>query len=138
MRKTKIVTSLIVIACVVFILGTISVYADNTTPTTITTITTNSGNNTANNAITIGNSASNNTNNNANNKVSNNAPTGITPIGNTNNASNTNRVSLYNNSSTTSQEELPYTGTNYSVVFVIVALVISAVYAYKKVTDYNV
>ena len=38
MRTSKLVTSLIVIACVVFILGTIAVHAD-TAPTTITTIT---------------------------------------------------------------------------------------------------
>lgn len=131
MRKSKIVTSLILIACVVFILGTIAVYADTTTPTTITTITTNSGNNTTNNAVenTAGNTTNNTTNNTAN---------GITTIGGTNNSANTaNRVSSYN-SSTTSTEDLPYTGTNYSIVFVIVALGISAVYAYKKVTDYNV
>lgn len=128
MKKTRLITSLIIIACVIFMLGTVSVYADNTTPTTITTITTNSGNNTTNKTTNISNAATNN----AVNKVNS-----ITSIGASNNTAN--RVSSYgNNTSTTSQENLPYTGTNYSVVFVIAALGISAVYAYKKVTDYNV
>jgi len=130
MKKTRIVISLIIIACVVFMLGAMSVYAD--TPTTITTITTNSGNNTANKATNITSDGTTNKTTNAANKVNT-----ITPIGTTNNTAN--RVSSYtNNTSTTSQDGLPYTGTNYSIVFIIAALAISAVYAYKKVTDYNV
>ncbi len=52
-----------------------------------------------------------------------------------NNAGSTSYRNLASN--TTSDENLPYTGSSYGIVFVIIALVISAVYAYKKVSDYN-
>ena len=34
--------------------------------------------------------------------------------------------------------KLPYAGTNSSVVVVVIALAASAIYAYKKVSDYNI
>lgn len=129
MRKSKIVTSLVVIACVVFLLGTIAVYAD-TTPTTITTITTTSGNNTVENEVK----------NETKNTTVNNSANTITIGGGTSNNNSANRLgaSSTNNASTTTDKNLPYTGSNYSVAFVIVALGISAVYAYRKITEYNV
>ena len=132
MKKSKIFTSLVLIACVVFLLGTIAVYAD-TTPTTITTITTTSGNNTVENE----------TSNEAKNTTVNNTPNTITIGGGTTNNSSNNSANRLgaattNNSSTTTDKNLPYTGSNYSIAFVIVALGISAVYAYRKITEYNV
>lgn len=126
MKKSKIFTSLVVITCIVFLLGTMSVFAD-TTPTTITTITTSSNN--AANIADISNNSANKAN--TSNKATNNAPTTI----GTSNA-NTNKVSTYDNSA--KDNSLPYTGSSYSVVVIIAALAISAVYAYKKITDYNV
>ena len=58
-------------------------------------------------------------------------------------ATNTNSNSTNKNESNTStnstkKSKLPYAGTNGTVVFIVVALVASAVYAYKKVSDYNI
>lgn len=132
MRKSKILTSLALIACVIFLLGTIAVYADSQ-PTTITTITTTSGNNTVENEVE--NKVENET---KNDTTTNNSANPITIGGSTNNSANRLGASSTNNSATTSKDDLPYTGSNYSIVFVIVALGISAVYAYRKVTEYNV
>ena len=85
-------------------------------------------------AITITSSSSNNTTNSAGN-TANNSVNNLTA--NTN--SNNNAASSYNNTSnSTNRTGLPYTGTNSSVIFIVMALVVSAVYAYKKVRDYNV
>lgn len=132
MRKSKILTSLALIVCVIFLLGTIAVYADSQ-PTTITTITTTSGNNTVENEVE--NKVENET---KDNTTTNNSANPITIGGSTNNSANRLGASSTNNSATTSKDDLPYTGSNYSIVFVIVALGISAVYAYRKVTEYNV
>lgn len=136
MRKSKILTSLALIACVIFLLGTIAVYADSQ-PTTITTITTTSGNNTVENEVEnkVENKVENET---KDNTTTNNSANPITIGGSTNNSANRLGASSTNNSATTSKDDLPYTGSNYSIVFVIVALGISAVYAYRKVTEYNV
>ncbi len=132
MRKSKILTSLALIACVIFLLGTIAVYADSQ-PTTITTITTTSGNNTVENEVE--NKVENET---KNDTTTNNSANTITIGGSTNNSANRLGAGSTNNSATTSKDDLPYTGSNYSIAFVIVALGISAVYAYRKVTEYNV
>ena len=132
MRKSKILTSLALIVCVIFLLGTIAVYADSQ-PTTITTITTTSGNNTVENEVE--NKVENET---KDNTTTNNSANPITIGGSTNNSANRLGASSTNNSATTSKDDLPYTGSNYSIVFVIVALGISAVYAYRKVTEYKV
>ena len=134
MRKSKIVTSLVLIVCVVFLLGTMAVYADTSTPTTITTITTTSGNNTVENETEnkVGNETKNTTVNNTANTITIGGGT------NTNNTANRLSATTTNNSATTADKNLPYTGSNYSIAFVIVALGISAVYAYRKITEYNV
>lgn len=63
------------------------------------------------------------------NKVSNT----ITPTNNT-----INQISSANkNSSNYTNTSLPKAGVDYSVLFVIVACVISGVYAYIKIRDYN-
>ena len=43
--------------------------------------------------------------------------------------------STYEKANTT---KLPYAGTNSSMIFVVLAFAASAIYAYKKVSDYNV
>ena len=54
--------------------------------------------------------------------------------------SNTKTNNTVKNTNTNSKASgsLPYAGTNTSVVFVVIALVASALYAYKKVSDYNI
>ena len=58
-------------------------------------------------------------------------------------ANTTNISSTYGNSSLTNtestQDTLPYTGTSgNAMIFIIIAVVISAVYAYRKFKEYNV
>ena len=67
------------------------------------------------------NTAARSTNTNTNNKISTNV--------NANNNTN-------NNTNTTSG--IPYTGVDYSVIVIIAVCGVSAIYAYKKIRDYNV
>lgn len=57
-----------------------------------------------------------------------NNPASTTINNNTNNANNTDNTT----------KTIPYTGIDYSVVLIIAICGISAVYAYKKIRDYNV
>lgn len=89
------------------------------------------GNNSAgNNFSTIpdatNTSTGNNTSNGTGNNIANNTSNNTT---NTNKVNNTNR----NNNATA----IPNTGVDYSVVLIIAVCGISAVYAYKKIKDYN-
>ena len=64
-----------------------------------------------------------------NNTLSNNTPTNNTNINTSNN-----NTSRYNNNTNT----LPKTGVNdYSIALIIIVCLVSAVYAYKKIRDYN-
>ena len=65
-----------------------------------------------------------------NNAVKNSATT-------KNNAVNKNISSSYKNTNRNTSS-LPYTGTSDSVLFIVAALLVSAIYAYKKIRDYNV
>ncbi len=139
-RKSKILLSLFAICLMMVLFGNLYSLAteDNTAgnnPVTITPTTnenvgqgannTNTSNNTGNKAsivATSGNNTANNTN------VSSN---------NTNNTAN-NNTSVYNTNNTSNSSHLPYTGTNSKGMLLIVVFAVSAVYAYKKVSDYNV
>lgn len=130
MKKEKVIISLLIMV-VLFALCSMSVFATDVTnnePATITTITAN------------GKSSDNDSDN---TEETNNAPTAITPDSSNSNApeNDSTTISSYNTNveeSKNESSELPYTGTSYTVVFVIIALAISAVYAYKKISDYNV
>ena len=127
LKKEKILVSLITILMIVLVVGNVySLATDSNTGIQLTqsnnnTANTNKASNTANTNANIGaevgatntNSSKNNTSN--TNKVSNNA------VKNTN--TNTN----------SSASKLPYAGSNTSIIFIVVALGVSAVYAYKKV-----
>ena len=59
----------------------------------------------------------------------------------TNNTNTNNNINTNNNTNTntnTNKTAMPNTGVDYSVVFIIAVCGISAVYAYKKIRDYNV
>lgn len=101
-----------------------SVTSNNTTDNNATTD--NTTNNTTLN-LTTDNTTNNTTNNTVNNATVNNAT-----VNTTYNTSN-NLSSSYNNSN------LPSTGIGEttSVMFIIIALVISAIFAYKKVSYYK-
>ena len=126
-KKEKILMSLVILMLIVCVCGSISSLATEITAGTngngikITPITGNntSGNNTSVSATIKNNNTTNNATNNAvTNKV--------------NNATNT------SNYSKTNSTKLPYAGTNSSMIFVVLAFAASAIYAYKKVTEYNV
>lgn len=138
-RKSKILLSLFAICLVMVLFGNLYSLAteDNTAgnnPVTITPTTnenvgqgannTNTGNNTANKASIVATSGNNTANNSS---ISNN----------TNNTAN-NNTSVYNTNNTSNSSHLPYTGTNSKAMLLIVVFALSAVYAYKKVSDYNV
>lgn len=50
---------------------------------------------------------------------------------------NTNR-NVNNTNNNVSNTTIPYTGVDYSVVLIIAICGISAIYAYKKIRDYNI
>ena len=137
MRKEKLIISLVVMM-IVFVVCSITSFAADTGTQPIT-LTGNSSSNT--NPISIGSNTTGNSNTNGTPITSNNNSSTITPITGTTN-SNTNSSSVYPTrnqatQNTESSSDLPYTGVNYGVVFVIIALGVSAIYAYKKVSDYN-
>ena len=84
--------------------------------------------------ITIGDTTSENDKKNTNNTTKNNVTNKNNVV---NKNTNKNNTSLYNNSNKNTSN-LPYTGTSDSVLFIIAALLVSAIYAYKKIRDYNV
>lgn len=106
--------------------------------------------NTGAGTVQIGASSNKSTNNTNTNKSTNNTNTNknTTAIGsnvvgsskNTNtNKTNTNTNASKYNSTSTNSSSLPYAGTSTtSIVLVAIAFAGSAVYAYKKVSDYNV
>lgn len=132
--KEKFLVSLAVIIMLVLAVGSVNSLA--TSPLLPTN--SSSKNNTANSASALTN------NNTANigatdsvgagaNTNSNKSKKNTT---NTNTSNKTKNENKENNSS--SGKKLPYAGTNGTVVFVVIALGLSAVYAYKKVSDYNI
>ena len=136
LRKVKLLVSLIIV------LVTVSVVCNVNSLATTPAVTVKPGNSNANSVLT--NEASENTkateeqgatrNNSTNNTRNTNTTTNNT---NTNtNGTNTNKNE--SNTNSTKKSKLPYAGTNGTVVFIVVALAASAVYAYKKVSDYNI
>lgn len=124
LRKEKFLVSLVVIVLIALVIGNVSSLAtEQLKANTNTTITAKPVNNTAGSVNT-------NTNSNTN---SNSVPATVNSTqNNTVNNTNSARNSYVNSSS------LPYAGSNSSVVFIVIALVVSAIYAYKKITEYNV
>ena len=119
--KEKMLVSLVVVMLVALVFGSINSMATTITPKPSNTA---SSSNTANKAVGASVSTSNKTGNNA--------------VNNTNKATNTNKTNTSNYKNTNSANKLPYAGTNSSTGFVVVALIASALYAYKKVSDYNI
>ena len=121
MKEKKLVLAIIAIVALI-ILSANTVFAETGNLIVI------QGNNTT---AAQNNVVANNVVNNVNNVANNN----VTSIVNTNTNTNTNKTtSVYNN--TTS---LPKTGANDYAVFLIIAIcAVSAVYAYKKIRDYNI
>jgi len=124
MKKVSLIKGFLVILLSVVLIGTTGVFAadeldfdldDNTSSNTSNT---SNSSNTANNTNTNSNKSNTNTNNT-----------------NTNNANANKNSSTYNNTNT----NLPKTGIEDSIptAVLIVIFAISAVYAYKKISDYK-
>ena len=121
--KEKMLVSLVVVMLVIMVFGSVNSLATVIKPSST------SNSNTTNTSVenTVGAATSNKNTNKAN------------AISSSVNSSNKTNTSKYNNTNTNkSASKLPYAGTNSSMVFVVIALVASAVYAYKKVSDYNI
>lgn len=93
---------------------------------------------TSNNAVTSNNTVE------ANNVVSNNTANNAVNIASgtnnvANNTTNISTISSYNNTNKNNTTNLPKTGANDYIVIALIAVVgVSAIYAYKKVREYNV
>ncbi len=138
MKKEKLFISLVMVLVVIFMLGTVSSFAteltvsvsDESEETTNTAANTIGATIKASNTTKKTNTTTKNTVKNTvtKNTVANNADKNTVNIAN--------KVSNYANK--TGSTSLPYAGTDTTIIFVVAALGISAVYAYKKVVDYNI
>ena len=123
MRKTNLIKifSVIIIGMMLMFYST-EVFADNDTFTDLTS--------------TINSTQSNGTNSNSSNSSSNTTNNSSSNSSRTNTSNNTtNNSSVYTNNST----NLPSTGIedSFPVGVLIVVLIISSVYAYKKINEYK-
>ncbi len=121
----KIVSLVVIITLVTLVFGSVSSLAVSITPADGNTNQSDTNTNVAENENT-------NTNTNTNTNGASRISSTVNGVGNN---TNNNAASKRNTNNTTG---LPYAGTNTSLVFVVIALVASALYAYKKVSDYNV
>lgn len=124
--KKKVLVVLVMVSLLVAVCGT--VFATDITSTGNQITISNSA--TTGNSINITTTNTNTTGNTTN--TLNVSSTYNTNSANTNTNTNTNRVN------TSADSTLPKAGADTTVVFVILALVVSSAYAYKKVSDYNI
>lgn len=122
MFKLKNLKKIFIIAVLLTVVGmSSSVFA--TSPQQIPTLNSNAnGTSTTNPISTINNTIT---------PVTTNTNTTKTNTTNTNTANTNTNSSVYNNTS------LPKTGVDYSIIFIILACVACAVYAFIKIRDYN-
>ena len=134
MLREKVLVSLVVVLLVAVTIGNVVSLA--TEPTV--TINPTAGNNVG---VTITTDNNKNTNANTNSNSNTNSLSATVGAANTNKANtNTNKAANSNkaNTNTNKASKLPYAGADSSLVVVVIALAASAVYAYKKVSDYNI
>ena len=138
MLREKVLVSLVVVLLVAVTIGNVVSLA--TEPTV--TINPTTGNNVGVTITTDNNKNTNaNTNSNTNSNTNTNSLSATVGAANTNKANtNTNKAANTNkaNTNTNKASKLPYAGADSSLVVVVIALAASAVYAYKKVSDYNI
>ena len=133
--KEKMLVTLVVVLLMVMVFGNVSSLA--TTVLRPTNTASGNSNTAIDNTVGATNTAGNtsNTSNTANTNKSNAVSSSVSAV---NNTSNTSKYSNTNTNTNKSASKLPYAGSNSSMVFVVVALIASAIYAYKKVSDYNI
>lgn len=136
MKKQKLLISLLIVAVVAILFGNVMSDATQITTNSITVIpsTTNATNTNAG-SISINASKTNAT---TNNKVNTNSTSINAAVSSYNNTNTNSTVNTAKNTANTSK--LPYAGNGniLGAVVLAVAFVGSALYAYKKVSDYNV
>lgn len=129
--KEKMLVSLVLVILAIMVFGSVESLATVIRPTTDGN-TTNTANTVVDNTVGAAGSNTTNTNTNTNTNKANAISSSVGSANKTN-------TSKYNNTNTNkAASKLPYAGSNSSMVFVVVALVASAIYAYKKVSDYNI
>ena len=138
MKKEKLFVSLIMVLVVILMVGTVNSFATELTVSVDdeeTETVANKATNTIGATIKASNTAKK-TNTTTKNTTTKNTITKNTVNNTTNKANTANKVSNYANKTETSS--LPYAGSDSTIILVVAALGISAVYAYKKVVDYNI
>ena len=139
MEKTKLIKGfLIIIVAFALVFNVSTVFAaDNNTIdfVDVTNRSSSDSNTNGNNTNTNSNSTNTNTNSNTNRNTNSNNTNSISNTSNTNN-SNSSSYNTNKNKNT----NLPKTGIaeTGSIVCVVFALAVSAVYAFKKLRDYNI
>lgn len=136
MKKEKLFVSLIMVLVVILMVGTVNSFATELTVSVDeeeTETVENKAANTIGATIKASNTAKK-TNTTKNTVTKNTANTANKVTNKVNNTAN--KVSNYANKTETSS--LPYAGSDSTIILVVAALGISAVYAYKKVVDYNI
>lgn len=136
MKKEKLFVSLIMVLVVILMVGTVNSFATELTVSVDdeeTEAVENKAANTIGATIKASNTAKK-TNTTKNTVTKNTANTANKVTNKVNNTAN--KVSNYANKTETSS--LPYAGSDSTIILVVAALGISAVYAYKKVVDYNI
>lgn len=136
MKKQKLLISLLIVAVVAILFGNVMSDATQitTNSVTVTPSTTNATNTNAG-SISINATTTNAT---TNNKVNTNSSSINAAVSSYNNTNTNSTVNTAKNTANTSK--LPYAGNGniLGAVVLAVAFVGSALYAYKKVSDYNV
>jgi len=137
MKNLKIFLTIVLVATLLIVVSTVSYATEGPSFNFIrdegNNNTTNTTNNTVNNTVfnNITNSNNTNTTNNTTNNTVNNT---------TNNATNNSTYNNNTNNSSYNNTDLPKAGAGDNVaIFVIIAVFgVSALYAYKKIREYNV
>lgn len=134
MKKVSLIKGFLVILLSVVLIGTTGVFAADELDFDLDDNTSSNTSNTSNSSNTANNTNKNNTNTNSNKSNTNKSNTNTNNT-NTNNANANKNSSTYNNTNT----NLPKTGIEDSIptAVLIVIFAISAVYAYKKISDYK-
>lgn len=132
MRKKELIVCLIGILLLTLVIVN-QAFATSGVDITQANLSGNIANNTNNNTMIRETNSSNNTNN-----TNNTSNTSNTANNTTNNRANNTNTNISKNDGATNSDKLADTGLESTSIFIILVFVISAIYAYKKIREYNV
>ena len=142
MEKTKLIKGfLIIVVALALVFNVSTVFAADNNTIDFVDVTNRSSSDSNTNTNTNGNNTNTNSNSNNTNTNSNTNTNRNTNSNNTNSIANTNNSNSSSyNTNTNKNTNLPKTGIaeTGSIVCVVFALAVSAVYAFKKLRDYNI